>query len=147
MAHSEGTGPLPEIVARLGLDEIGRRYIAMHQADIQALRDAPDPRRVKRVRRSAEDEWINDAVWIGEDSDGSQLPTELRWQLVMAAFHACPIDDDGTLWFLGDGPFDHLATEPGITERVLALRETDPKVQRLFAAMRAQPGTGGWWLT
>ncbi len=89
------------VVARveaMGVDEIGRRYLAA----LQAPDDDPD-------------EWIVDAVWFGQDlveNDMAMLPLSLRWELAIAALEACP-DDDGDLWCLGDAPFDQLAAEPG----------------------------------
>lgn len=122
-------GRLRERVEDVGVDEIGRRYLA-------ALR-APGRR----------NQWIVDAVWFGGTGE-EVLPVELRWELVMAALDACP-DDDGELWCLGDGPFDHLAAEPGMVERIHAEREGNPKLRRLFEAMRRKlPEEGvedGWW--
>lgn len=130
----DGADSVAARVEALGTDEIGRRYLG-------ALRSP----------RDHEDRWIVDAVWFGYDLDerrGQELPLELRWELVMAALEACP-DDDGDLWCLGDGPFGHLAAEPGIVARLYDERERRPKLRRLFEAMRRElPNEGvtdGWW--
>ena len=117
-------------IEAMGVAEVGRRYLA-------ALR-APD---------DDPDKWILDAVWFGEDLEGA-LPLDLRWDLVFAALEACP-DNDGDLWCLGDGPFDHLVAEPGTAERIYQERATRPKLQRLFEAMRrslpSEGVTSGYW--
>ena len=66
----------------------------------------------------------------------------------MAALEACP-DNDQDLWLLGDGPFDQLASEPGMIKRFYRERDSRPKLRRLFEAMRRElPSDGvtdGWW--
>ena len=118
-------------IASLGVGEVGRRYLA-------AL----------RAGDSMDTWWIVEAVWFGHDESGCALPTDLRWQLVMAALNACP-EDDGDLWLLGDGPFDQLAENLSIVERFYAERERNPKLRRLFTAMRrelpTEGSTHGWW--
>jgi hypothetical protein len=121
-------------VEALGAEEIGRRYWPAYWAS-----------------EAHEDVWIVDAIWSGQDlpERGRQdLPLDLRWTLVMAALEACA-DDDDDLWCLGDGPFDHLAAEPGMMARIYEERERRPKLRRLFEAMRRElPSEGvtdGWW--
>jgi hypothetical protein len=119
-------------VGAMGLPEVGRRYLRA----LSAPSDGPD-------------HWIVDAVWFGHDLDengSADLPLGLRWDLAMAALDVCPDDD---LWLLGDGPFDQLAAEPGMIERLRAERAVRPKLLRLFEAMRRElPSEGvndGWW--
>lgn len=123
-------GRLRQQVDDLGVDEVGRRYLGA----LASHGKGPDA-------------WVVDSVWFGSAGD-ERLPVSLRWELVLAALDAFP-DDDRDLWCLGDGPFDHLAAERGMIERIYAEREHNPKLQRLFEAMRRElPKEGvhdGWW--
>lgn len=89
-----------------------------------------------------------EAVWFGDDEKGEALPQDLHWRLALAALAASP-DEDGELWLLGDGPFDRLAEDHEMIEQLYAEREHNPKVRRLFEAMRRElPNEGvtdGWW--
>jgi hypothetical protein len=85
-----------DLIAELGVVEIGRRYVA----------------------RDGEWDDLALAVFDGTDERGEELPLELWWDITMAALEACP-DDDGSLWLLGDGPFDRMRAPPGVNERLL----------------------------
>jgi hypothetical protein len=133
-----------EVIQSLGVDEVGRRYVALLVADLDAIR-----RGEREQRRSEAEHLIHDAVWIGEDESGQPLPVDWRWELVLSALAACP-DDDGLLWCLGDGPFDHLRGDGhDIDDRMRLERSSNPKLQRLFEAMRrtlpAEGVTSGAW--
>ncbi len=148
MAHAE---PLrfEDVLAELGVDEIGKRYIEILERDLAIMREQDERgERAPEPDRSPIDELITMTVWSGEDENGVPLPDELRWDVTMAALHHCPTDD-GLLGCLGDGPFDHFVVRPGIKERLYAARDEDPKLQELFAVMRrelpSEGVTGGWW--
>jgi hypothetical protein len=115
-----------DLIAELGVDEVGRRYV--------------EPGR----------EWdeLTLAVFDGTDERLEPLPLELWWEILMAALDHCP-DDDGAFWLLGDGPFDHMRGIEGVDERLLEERIRNPRVARLFAAMQRElPSEGvttGFW--
>ena len=71
----------------LGRDEIARRYFLWSESDSEHHPDF----------------WAWSAVWGGEDLDGSDLPTELWFELILAALAVCP---DDALWGMGDSCFD-----------------------------------------
>jgi hypothetical protein len=114
------------LITEVGVEELARRYVAGEDESTEVML----------------------AVVFGDDEHGDPLPMDLWWQIGIAALHACP-DDDGALWSLGDGTFDHMRAHAGIDERLLAERRHDPKVARLFEAMRRQlPNEGvteGFW--
>jgi hypothetical protein len=118
--------PTRDLIAELGVVEVGRRY----------------------VTRGREWDELALAVFDGTDERGEELPLELWWDIMMAALEACP-DDDGSLWLLGDGPFDHMRARPGVNERLLEERTRNPKAARLFEAMKRElPSEGvttGFW--
>ena len=97
-------------------------------------------------------EWddLIDAFWSGDDETGQKLPSDLLWRMLLAAIHECP-DDDEMLWRLGDGPIDNNSVDPEIREALFQARDRDPKVMRLFEAMRRQLPTksgiteGSWF--
>jgi hypothetical protein len=131
MAMESGDAPdVRALIEELGVGEVGRRYVA------------------RTWDTEFNEDWILFAVSHGWDEESRPLPIDLRWQLALAALEASP-DDDVALWLIGDGPFDHLAVEPGMKERIYGERETNARVRRLFDAMRRQlPSegvTGGWW--
>jgi hypothetical protein len=133
-----------EVIQSLGVDGVGRRYIALLVADLEAIR-----RGERAPRRDETEDLIHDAVWIGEDELGQLLPITWRWELVLSALAACP-DDDRLLWCLGDGPFDHLRGDgDDIDDRIRLERSSNPKLQRLSEAMRrtlpADGVTSGPW--
>lgn len=132
MPESDDRDPIIALIDSIGVDAAAQRYVVhmsgVHDANLDLM----------------------DAFWSG-DGASRLLPLELRWNLLLAAIHQCP-DDDELLWRLGDGPVDNNAVDPEIRRRVFAARATDAKVQRLFEAMRRQLPikdriTDGAWYT
>lgn len=118
-------------VNALGAAEVARRYYLASGA-----------------RPHHPDLWAWNAVWAGEDLDSANLNTDLWFSLLLATLDACP-DDETELWLLGDGPFDHIAARPGVTDRIYEERTRNEKLRRLFDVMRqwlpSEGVTDGWW--
>ena len=141
----ESATRVADLAEQLGADEVGRRYIARLASTVFS---ASVRNEVGEGSGDQLDEAVYQAVWLGEESDGRPLPVELRWDVTMATLRACP-DDDGLLWCLGDGPFDHMLNVPELRRRLSTGRGADLYVDRLVGAMqRTLPGEGvtdGWW--
>jgi hypothetical protein len=137
-----------DVIESLGVGQIGRWWVTRLVAHLEAHGRGERPRPDDEM-----DEVIRAALWEGDDEAGNPLPVDLRWQLVLAALAACP-EDDRLLWCLGDGPFDNLGPEVDsngqqISERRKAERASNPKLRRLYEAMRrtlpAEGVTSGPW--
>ncbi len=142
---------MTQLIAELGIDEIGRRYIAELQYGLERIRHGADGDRDQAPEQvDGIGPIIESAVWGGDDPAGGRLTTDVWWELAMAALRACP-PDDSLLWCLGDGPFDNMRENPEIDARLLAARSQDPAIDRLFAAMRrelpSEDVTTGFWFT
>jgi hypothetical protein len=107
-----------DLVEQLGAAEVGRRYIARLAASVSP---ADEGHGGDLVNDQALDDRTYQAIWLGEDEHGRPLPTDLRWEVTIAALHACA-DDDALLWSLGDGPFDHMLNVAELRRRLDAER-------------------------
>jgi len=87
------------------------------------------------------------AVFTGEDELGVGLPSELWWDIAMAALDACP--DDESVELLGEDIFDRMRARPGFADRLLDEGTRNSRVARLFAvmerALRSERVTSGFW--
>jgi len=131
MPEREKYPSVRELIARIGVVDVGRRYVA-----------------AMRVGEESDEYWaVESALRHGRDGDDEPLPVDLRWELACASLDACETDED--FWRLGDGAFSSLWFEDGVLERMMETRASNPNLRRLYAVMRrrlqAQGLTDGWW--